>query len=182
MWRNKPPTIPPLPVESRPLGNQFGWEAHAAVQSWTASVDTKSSIVVVIETAVAGAASKALITNAGELHSATGLHLATAIAAMSTLILAVGLALWVVFPRLKRLRTSRLAPTGLIYFGHLRDRPPEDINEALATMTPADERWQLAQQLHVTGGVAWRKHACLQASLSLFAVGSALLVLAFVAF
>jgi hypothetical protein len=30
--------------------------------------------------------------------------------------------------------------------------------------------------------VAWRKHACLQASLCSFAIGSALLVLAFVAF
>jgi hypothetical protein len=38
------------------------------------------------------------------------------------------------------------------------------------------------QQLHVTGKVAWRKHAWLQASLVLFAAGSPLLVLAFVAF
>lgn len=163
-------------------GNAFGWQAHNAIQAWTASVDIKSSIVVVIETAVAGAATRALITDKGELHTAVGLHLATAITATVLLVLAVALALWVVFPRLARRRTSRLSPTGLIYFGHLRDRTAEDINNALAAMTPAEERWQLAQQLHVTGAVAWRKHACLQASLSFFAVGSALLVLAYVAY
>jgi hypothetical protein len=171
-------TINPMPG----VGNQFGWQTHQAIQSWTASVDVKSSIVVVIETAVAGAATKALITNQGELHSAVGLQLATAICAMTALVLAVACALWVVFPRLERNRTSTLAPTGLVYFGHVRARRPADIAAALAKMTPEEERLQLAQQLHMTGKVAWRKHAWLQASLSLFAMGSALLVLAFVAF
>jgi hypothetical protein len=87
-----------------------------------------------------------------------------------------------VFPRLERNRTSTLAATGLVYFGHVRARSPADIAAALAKMTPEEERLQLAQQLHMTGKVAWRKHAWLQASLSLFAMGSALLVLAFVAF
>jgi hypothetical protein len=167
--------------EARPTpwpGNEFGWRAHQAIQGWTASVDVKSSIVVVIETAVAGAAAKALITEKGELHSAVGLHLATAICAMTALVLAVGCALWVVFPRLKRNRTTTLAPTGLIYFGHTRARSPADIAAALEKMTPEEER----PQLHVTGNVAWRKHAWLQASLGLFTVGSAFLVLAFVAF
>jgi hypothetical protein len=164
------------------VGNQFGWQTHQAIQSWTASVDVKSSIVVVIETAVAGAAAKALITDRGELHSAVGLHLATAIAATTALVLAVACALWVVFPRLERNRTSTLARTGLVYFGHLRARSAADIAHALAEMTPEKERLQLAQQLHVTSKVAWRKHAWLQRSLILFAMGAALLVLAFVAF
>ena len=152
------------------------------MQEWTASVDVKSSIVIVVEAAVAGAASKALVSKTGELHHATGLQLVTAILAMSTLVLAVALAIWVVFPRLKRRRTAKVAQDGLIYFGHLRHRTPEDIERALATMTVAEERRQLAQQLHVTSDVAWRKHEHLQASLLAFALGSALLVLAFVAF
>jgi hypothetical protein len=152
------------------------------VQEWTASVDVKASIVVVVEAAVAGEASKALVSKTGELHDAAGPQLATAIAATSSLVLAVALAVWVVYPRLRRRRTTQLAPDGLIFFGHLRDRAPEDIERALATMTAADERRQLARQLHVTSEVAWRKHAYLQASLGAFALGSALLVLAFVAF
>lgn len=182
MWRRKPPTSLPPAGDERPLGNQFGWEAHVAVQEWTASVDVKSSIVVVVEAAVAGAAGKAVVSKTGELHGATGLHLATAIAATSSLVLAVALAIWVVFPRLTHRRTAQAVPDGLIFFGHLRARTPEDIERALASMTAADERRQLARQLHVISEVAWRKHAYLQASLCSFAIGSALLVVAFVAF
>jgi hypothetical protein len=182
VWGRKPPTSPPPAGDERPIGNQFGWQAHVAVQGWTASVDVKSSIVVVIEAAVAGAASKALVSKTGELHGATGLHLAIAIAATTSLVLSVALAIWVVFPRLKRRRMSQAVPDGLIFFGHLRDRTPADIERALATMTAADEQRQLARQLHVISEVAWRKHAHLQASLCSFAIGSALLVLAFVAF
>jgi hypothetical protein len=185
MWRRHP-RVPspssPASGEERSLGGQFGWEAHIALQTWTDSVDIKTSIVVVVEAAVTGAASKALVSKTGELHSAHGLKLATAIAALVLLALAVGLALWVVFPRLKRRRTAAAAADGLVYFGHLRHRTPADIERALAAMTPAEERRQLARQLHVLGDVAWRKHACLQASLVAFATGSSLLVLAFVAF
>jgi hypothetical protein len=53
---------------------------------------------------------------------------------------------------------------------------------ALKKMTREEERHQLARQLHITGNVARRKHAWLQAALGFFAVASALLVLAFVAF
>jgi len=165
-----------------PLGNQFGWRAHEAIQGWTASVDVKASIVVVVETAVAGAATRAVITRQGELHAAVGLHLATAIAAATFLVLAVVCALWVVFPRLERRRTARLASDGLVYFGHLRKRSPDDIAAALDALTPEEERRQLASQLHITGRVAWRKHAWLQRSLLLFAFGAVLLVISFVAF
>jgi hypothetical protein len=155
---------------------------HEAVQAWTASVDVKSSIVVVVETAVAGASANALITGNGELHHATGLHLACAIAAVTVLILAVAAALWVVFPRLERARATALAPTSLIYFGHLRRRTADDIQAALSTMTDDEALRQLALQLQITSAVAWRKHAWLQRSLAAFAIGSGLLVLAYVAF
>jgi hypothetical protein len=163
-------------------GIDFGWEAHRAVQAWTASVDTKASVVLAVEAAVTGAAASALIRPKGELHAATGLHLATAISAVAFLVAAVGCALWVVFPRLERARTRRLAPTGLVYFGHLRERGADEIAQALAALTPAEERRQLASQLCVTGAVAWRKHSWLQRSLTLFAVGAGLLVVAFAAF
>jgi hypothetical protein len=145
-------------------------------------VDSKASIVVVVETAVAGAATRALITSKGELHKAVGLHLACAIVAVALLILAVACALWVVFPRLERSRTQRLAAKGLIYFGHLRERDVDDIEHALAQLTPAQERHQLASQLCITGAVAWRKHSWLQHSLFCFALGAGLLVVAYTAF
>lgn len=181
MRRKSRPEPSPSPPP-RSTGNDFGWRTHEAVQAWTASVDIKSSIVIVIETAVTGAGLKALVTEKGELHGTEGLQLATAISAVSALVAAVACALWVVFPRLERIRTPGAAPDGLIYFGHLRARSEADIANALAGMSPTEERAQLARQLRITGDIAWRKHSWLQRSLTLFVVGSALLVLAFVAF
>lgn len=189
-WRRRPPPAvtarpaTPAPGQASPdrTGIDFGWQAHEAVQGWTASVDSKASIVVVVETAVAGAATHALVTGTGDLHKAVGLHLACAIVAVTFLVLAVVCALWVVFPRLERSRTRRLAAKGLIYFGHLRERGVDDIAQALAELTPDQERRQLASQLCITGAVAWRKHSWLQRSLVCFALGAALLVIAYTPF
>ncbi len=138
--------------------------------------------MLVVETAVAGAAARSLITGNGELHKAIGLHLACATVAVIMLIVGVACALWVVFPRLERSRTQRLAANGLIYFGHLREREVDDIARELADLTPDQERHQLASQLRVTGNVAWRKHDWLQRSVACFAGGSMLLVVAYTAF
>ena len=95
-----PTAPPPTELQRDRTGIEFGWRAHEAVQGWTASVDAKASIVLVVETAVAGAAARSLITGNGELHKAIGLHLACAIVAVIMLIVAVACALWVVFPTL----------------------------------------------------------------------------------
>jgi hypothetical protein len=53
----------------------------------------------------------------------------------------------------------------------------------LAGLLPAHrQRVQLARQLIITSDVAWRKHVWLQRSLGLFAIGTGLLVISFVAF
>jgi hypothetical protein len=167
------------PAAPAPTGIEFGWRTHQAIQAWTSSVDTKASIALVIETAVTTAALRALISDTGELHDAKCLHLATAIAAVVILVLAVACAVMVIFPRLDR-RNGRV--TGLIYFGHLRHRSPADISNALAHLRPDEERQQLAAQLHIMSKVAWRKHDWLQRSLASFALGAVLLVVAFTAF
>lgn len=176
--RRAPPPAPPSPGVD---GAAFGWRVHEALQGWTATVDIKASVVLAVETAVTGAAAHELITSHGELHGATGLHLATAITALAALTAAVGCGLSVIFPRLERRKTARAASSGLIYFGHLRNRDTEDIARALRNLTPEEERLQVARQLRVTGKVAWRKHAWLQASIALFAIGVALLATGFVA-
>src|SRR4051794_1784874 len=109
MWRRRHEPIAPTDAPLPP-GNQFAWHTHAAIQGWTASVDTKASVVLVVETAVTAAAARALITSKGELHAVTGLQLANSIAAVAVLATAVACALWVVFPRLEPRRTRRLAP------------------------------------------------------------------------
>lgn len=163
-------------------GNQFAWRVHDAQQAWTASVDIKASIVLVVEVAIAAAAGKSLMVDGGILHDAHKLQLAVAITAVTLLALSVGSALWVVFPRLERRRSRSTGRPGLIYFGHLRDRSVEEIDAALAGLDEDAERHELARQLRVTASVAWRKHFWLQVSLFLLALGVVALVLALVAF
>lgn len=159
--------------------NEFAWRAHGAIQLWTAGVDTKASIVLVVETAVSAAGATALISSGGELHDATGLHLGASIAAVTFLVLAAACALWVVFPRLNY---RDLGKPGLIYFGHLSQRSPEQIVEALERLDGTEELLQLAYQLAVTSEIAWRKHVWLQRSIGLLSLGGILLLASFVAF
>jgi hypothetical protein len=173
---------PPLAPPKNPRGGDFAWRVHEAQQAWTASVDIKASIVLVVEVAVAGAAGKSLLVSGGVLHDAHGLHLAVAITAVVLLSFAVGSALWVVFPRLERRGGGRNVEPGLIYFGHLRHRSVDDIEAALANLDEDGERHEIARQLRVTAQVAWKKHAWLQKSLAFLAVGVGVLVVALVAF
>jgi hypothetical protein len=163
---------------SRPQ-NEFAWQAHTAIQNWTAGVDTKASIVLVVETAISTAGATALISQGGELHSATGLHLGISVAAVTFLVLSVACALWVVFPRLNY---RNLGQPGYIYFGQLAQRSPEQIEEGLSSLTENDTLTQLSQQLAVTSEIAWRKHVWLQRSIALLALGGILLLCGFVAF
>ncbi len=170
----------PLTTDERALGSEFGWRAHEAIQAWTASVDAKASIALVVQTALAGAALHALIADGGELHDAVGLHLACTIVAVALLVASVACGLWVIFPRLHRQRNG-LAP-GLVYFGDLRRQTPDEIAKTLAKMTTEEERAQLARQMWIMSNVAWRKHAWLQRALATFALGAILLVASYVAF
>lgn len=159
----------------------FAWHAHEAVQSWIESVDIKTSIVLVAEIALVGAAANALLTEGGELHDATGVHLVLATASFVALVSAVAVALWVVFPRLGPRKRRKENSDDVIYFGHLRHQSPEQIAKSLQTLTLDTQRRQLSRQLHVIGQVAWRKHVWLRRSIGLLALGSLLLVSALVA-
>jgi hypothetical protein len=63
----------------------------------------------------------------------------------------------------------------LIFFGHLRHLPVDDIDKRLADLDDAGIRRQLASQLEQTSRVAWQKHVRLQ-------IAHILLVLAVLAF
>jgi hypothetical protein len=162
-------------------GIEFGWRTHAAIQIWTTSIDAKAGVALVVEVAVNAAAVSERLGRDGQLSSATGLQLATTVVALILLAAGALAALLVVRPRLARRATRGAASTGLIYFGHLRHRTPGDVERALAALSPAEERRQLARQLVVTSQVAWRKHALLQASIVSFIAGTSLLLVALLA-
>ena len=87
-------------------------------------------------------------------------------------------ALHAVFPSLKRARTRRQAYSGLIFFGHMRNRGVASIRHALMQLDDDAMLGQLASQLEATSKIAWNKHARLQRSHILLALAIILFALA----
>lgn len=140
----------------------FAWRTHDAIQDVIYYVDQKASYVLIVATAVGGLAASEVFSAGGALHGASGLRLWT-IRAMGLLFtLAVVLALSVVLPQLRRGKTAREAQHGLVYFGHLRHRAPEDIARAFSRLDTGAASDLLAAELHAISKIAWSKHVRLQ--------------------
>ena len=144
--------------------DDFAWKVHAALDAWTAKVDSKASIVLGLETASIGfivalsAANKAFSQLRGTPLTAFRIGL-------SLLALGVLLAGATVFPQLSRRRSRRIWRDQVIYFGHLRHWKPADLEKRLGQMTESASLDQLANQLVEMSKIAWRKHAWLQYSM-----------------
>jgi hypothetical protein len=157
-------------------GTEFGWRVHGLIQDWIRNVDQKASIILAITVAMSGYAAAQVFTTSGSLHAVTDCSRQWWIRIMAgALLLAGAAALTAVFPNLKRRRARRLAKTGLIYFGHLREQSRAEIRKALADMDEETVLDQLSLQLEQTSRIAWKKHALLQ-------LAEANLVVAVVAF
>jgi hypothetical protein len=159
-------------------GLDFAWRVHEAVQQWTTNVDQKSSIALVVLTAVGAAAASEVFREGGGLHDTHGAELVVVVAMVALLALAILLALFAVMPSLRHRRARDESPEGLIYFGHLRHRSAEEVAAALAGLDTQEATRQLARQLATTSRIAWRKHVFLQASLAAFLLGAILFVVA----
>lgn len=156
-------------------GDDFAWKVHEALDSWTAKVDTKASIALAIEAAIAGFVIT-LSTNGGRLSGLRGYradldHLGLVLLAVSVIA-----SLAVVMPQLSRRKAKRNWSTNMIYFGHLRRWDPDALATALSSELPTTT--QLARQLVEMSKIAWHKHAWLQWSLASLFVASILLVIA----
>ena len=149
-------------------GLQFAWRVHAALDSWTAKVDTKASISLAIETAVLGFIIS-LSGSEGPLSHLRGTDLALYRVGLTLIGVAVLLVLAVVFPQLNRRGARRDWKNKMIYFGHLRHWDVGILTKALQEESPRYE--QLAAQLVQMSKIAWRKHVWLQWSLSVLVLG-----------
>lgn len=152
------------------------WHIYAAVADWTGKVDAKASYALTVESAVlAGAV--ALSQPGGRLSALPFSALSCTYAAGIGLLAAAVLAsVLVIMPRLTRRRRLRLEwPSNYVYFGHLRYWRPDELEEAVRT---EDILPVLARAVVAMSELTWRKHRCMQASLSLSAIGSGLIVVA----
>jgi hypothetical protein len=151
------------------------WHIYHAVADWTGKVDAKASYSLTIESAVlAGAV--ALSQSGGRLSHLRFTTLTLVYGAGIVLLGAAVLAsVTVIMPRLTTARRLRREwPANYIYFGHLRYWRPEDLEAAMKqdNILPV-----LTRAVVAMSALTWRKHRCMQASLVLSALGSALIVL-----
>lgn len=148
--------------------NEFAWRVHDGITEWTARVDSKASIALAIEAAVAGVV-VLLATGDGELARTSGLTSWLVGSGVVLLTASVVLAVLVVYPQLRARSTRKEFQNDVIYFGHLRLWDPEHLEERLAT--DSVEMAGLSRQLVRMSKIAWRKHVWLQWSLALFVLG-----------
>lgn len=154
-------------------GVEFAWKVHSTVDSWTARVDTKASIVLGIEAALAGFVIT-LSSKGGRLSGLHGYRMDVDRVGLVFLVASVLLSLAAVWPQLGRRKARQNWSANRIYFGHLRLWDPNKLAAELVKSAPSEA--QLALQLVTMSKIAWRKHAFLQWSLSCLVVGSGLLV------
>lgn len=150
---------------------EFGWRVHDALKDWTGKVDTKASIAVALDTAVAGLLIPASRQGA-PLYGLTGWRLAVFMTGLGILGLSALWAMFVVIPQLRRRSSRREWRDGVIYFGHLRHWREDDLVARLEIDHAHDVR-QLAKQNIAMSKIAWRKHTALQISLVLLVVAIA---------
>ncbi len=153
-------------------GSEFAWKVHDALDSWTAKVDTKASIVLALEIALVGFV-VTLSGKGGRLSALHGFKVDLSRAGVTILTASVLLSLAVVMPQLGRREAKRNWSSNMIYFGHLRRWDPDTLAETLAEGAPSLS--QLALQLVTMSKINWRKHAWLQWSLLCLVVGTGLL-------
>jgi hypothetical protein len=154
---------------------EFAWRVHSALDSWTAKVDTKASIVLALEAAVLGFIIT-LSSKDGPLAALDGGDVLLYRVGLTLVGLGVLFALGVVVPQLGRRKAKRVWERNTIYFGHLRHWDPEKLAGVLVRDMPRER--QLAEQLVEMSKIAWRKHAWLQWSLIAFVGGGLCLAIA----
>jgi Pycsar effector protein len=155
---------------------EFAWRVHEAQESWIGKVDMKASVVLAFEAAVV----VLVITSDGIWSRLQGPSPwirplgYVAVAFLLAGVVFVGAAVWPSTGRVRRLKAGSVS--NLIYFGHLRHIPAEELVERLGNLSALDELHMLSQQIVTTSRINWRKHRMIQCSLLSALVGLAALV------
>lgn len=150
---------------------ELAWRVHGAQEAWTAKVDIKASILLVLE----GGSLFAILTansQTGALRFFSGRPLVFEIAGVALLFLGTLCSAAAVFPMIGKSSQHRSDYRHhYIYFGHLRHRHPDDLQRKLTLSAGSDELAMLSLQLIAMSRRNWLKHRLVQLSLVLAMVG-----------
>lgn len=155
---------------------EHAWKVHGAIDSWTAKVDVKASIVLSLLSA-AFATAILLAQKDQPLAGLDGWNVWATRAGFMLLGFGVALSGGVVFPHLRRRASEDEWRSNSIYFGHLRRWEAADLTRVLSGQTNRDRLELLARQHIRMSEIAWHKHARLQYSMLVASLGILLLIL-----
>lgn len=144
---------------------EFAWRVHTALESWTAKVDMKASILLAFQ-----GGGFIFATTSRELFLGARDHRPAVVAALGLGLLATAMALATVtvLPMLGSTRRHRADHAGeWIYFGHVRHWESTALAARLSRLTEQDEVRALSAQLVRMSRLNWRKHRMLQGSVAL---------------
>ncbi|MFW0872021.1 Pycsar system effector family protein [Rhodococcoides corynebacterioides] len=156
---------------SNPDPTDTAWKIHSALTDWTGKVDTKASFALTIESAVLAG----VVTLSGNDRALADLHgwgVLWYVLGVVTLVAGLLCAVWAVRPRLRAQQLTNEVPTNFVYFGHLRQLTPAEVEINLRS---DDILPVLSKQLIDMSKISWTKHRLVQVSLTLAPVGVALL-------
>lgn len=146
---------------------ETAWKIHSALTDWTGKVDTKASFALTIESAllvgVITLSSKDRVFN-----FLSGWEVFWYVLGIVLLVLGVLCAAWVVRPRLRSANLVLESNSNFIYFGHLRELKPNQVQDHLENVPLLPV---LSKQLVEMSKIAWTKHKLVQRSMTLAPFG-----------
>lgn len=163
------------PIAEENSFEEYAWKTQRALSEWTAKVDTKASIMLTLETAAFGAVLAFSSDTGKPLAHLGGVAVWFYRAGVSLLVCGILCAGAAVFPQLNRRDARRNWRSNFLYFGHLRQWPPERLIAAVTGIGTDQEDIVLSTQIVAVAKIVWRKHALIQWSMSLTLLSGAAL-------
>ena len=151
------------------------------VHEWTRAADVKVDILTAIEAGVVALLMPSLVGWINDPRNPLDDRIWFSVG-FAFLLFALTKSLQALFPRTSDQWWKRLLQwvkgehpdeiqKSITYFGHIADMTLADYRERLNTITPADLREDWIKQIHLSAGIAGRKHHNIKVAILLFCIG-----------
>lgn len=150
---------------------------YAAISGWIQTADTKAGLQLTASGLLVGILTDGLTSPQSILSTLTGAPLILVVCSYALLLVAVGLNLLALGPRLKKLETG----SSPIYFGDISSITQDAYVKRTRTLSPAQLREEYLKQVHELSRISTRKHLRVQQGTGAILVAAALGILAWVA-
>lgn len=155
----------------------YAWHITETLHDWTSKVDNKASVILSVETATLGL----ILVFAGTgkpLGGLAGPSVWSFRAGVILLALAIVMAASAIFPQLNRRDARKNWRKNYVYFGHLRRWRPAELVTAVQNTATSEADLVRSTEIVALSKIIWRKHAFIQWSMVLVAMGDGAILVA----